>query len=289
MVGSRFCELSEKNLDLVKADLKGDIIVDITNKKSVTEFFKNYEFEYLILFSAFTDVDEAEKQRDDKKGLCWKINVNGTTYVVKACRKFKRKLIFLSTDFVFDGVNGPYSEEDPPGGKKDQISWYGLTKLEAEKIVKSQLPDSIILRITYPYRGRFSQKDDLPKRILKLYKEGKLYPLFDDQFTTPTFIDDVAPAIKLLIANNTKGTFHLASTKVVSQYGFGKEIVKVFGGQSEQVKQGSLKVFLTRSDATPRPVKGGLKVDKIKLLGFTPTDWQRGIGKIYEQSEGKLI
>ena len=88
MVGSRFCELS--TLPLVKADLNGEISVDITRPQSVADFFESHDFETVILFSAFTDVDAAEKQRGQKDGLCWQINVEGVKNIVDACNKFKR-------------------------------------------------------------------------------------------------------------------------------------------------------------------------------------------------------
>ena len=94
MVGSRFCELSQ-NLVLIKTDLKGKISVDITSRESVQSFFKKYDFNWVISFSAFTDVDAAEKQRGQKGGSCWQINVEGAQNVVNACRKYQRKLIFI--------------------------------------------------------------------------------------------------------------------------------------------------------------------------------------------------
>src|SRR3989344_9184925 len=94
MVGSRFCELARHNFNLVKADLSGKISVDITKETSVDDFFRKYNFSYAILFSAFTDVNGAEKQRNDKNGTCWQINVNCVKNIVLACAKFKRKLIF---------------------------------------------------------------------------------------------------------------------------------------------------------------------------------------------------
>ena len=288
MVGSRVCELLSNDYKLQEGDLKNDISIDITDPKSVNEFFENHEFEWAILFSAFTDVDAAEKQRGDKTGPCWRINVEGTKNVVAACQKYNRKLIFISTDFVFEGTQGPYGEDDPTGGDESKLSWYGTTKIEAEKIVSS-LPDFIILRIAYPYRGKFEGKDDIVKRILRLYKEDRLYPMFVDQNITPTFIDDFAPVIKLLINSNAKGNFHLASPTLTTQYDFAKELLTVFGPDTLKLEKASVNEFMKRPGVTPRPTKGGLKVDKIKQLGFVPTNWQDGIRKIYDQSKGELI
>lgn len=288
MVGSRFCE-TIKDFDLVKSDLTGKISVDITNKNSIEDFFKNHQFDWVILFSAFTDVDAAEKQRNDKTGLCWKINVDGTKNVAQACKNYGRKLIFISTDFVFDGTRGAYTEDDPPGPNFDKISWYGITKAEAEKVIKNTLSDYIILRIAYPYRSKFEGKDDLVKRVWRLYKEGELYPMFTDQIITPTFIDDIAPAVSLLISKGVKGTVNLASPKPVSQYDFAKELIATFGGNPNDIKKGSIIEFLKQKGKTPRSKNSNLNVEKIKELGFNPTDWKEGIKTIYQESKGNLI
>lgn len=285
MVGSRFCELS--TLQLVKADLNGEISVDITRPQSVADFFESHDFETVILFSAFTDVDAAEKQRGDKNGLCWRINVIGVNNLVKACKKYDRKIIFISTDFVFDGKNGPYSESDPPGEDLEEVSWYGISKLEAEKIIQKTLKNYIILRIAYPYRANFTKKDDIARRILKLYSSGNLYPMFYDQKITPTFIDDIPKAINLLISTDQIGIFHLASPERTTQYDFAKFLINLFKGDTVGLRKTSIKKFLKDPNSTPRPVIGGLKVNKIKKLGFNPTLWKIGLKTIYIQSRSK--
>ncbi len=288
MVGSRFCEIAADHFDLVKSDINSDIKVDITTPETVEEFFKKSRFETVILFSAFTDVDAAESQRGNENGICWKINVEGASNVSDASSRYKKKLILISTDFVFDGESGPYSEEDEPAKNPNMVSWYGLTKLESERSA-AKAPGSIILRIAYPYRAKFAAKDDMIKRILKAYKENSLYPMFSDQQITPTFIDDVAPVVNILVEKDLSGIFHLASPELASPYQIAKETIKIFGGDESIVKEGSLVDFLKGEGKTPRPLKGGLKVDKLIAQGYTPTGWEQGIKKIFEQSEGELL
>lgn len=288
MVGSRFCEMKTSDFELVKSDLTSAHIVDITDKKSVSEFFKNNDFTWAILFSAFTDVDQAEKQRNDKNGSCWQINVQGTKNVCQACQKYGRKLIFISTDFVFDGSKGNWRETDPTGLNLDKVSWYGITKIEGENIVRN-LKTHIILRIAYPYRGRFDGKDDLAKRVLRLYHLKKLYPMFVDQKITPTFIDDIAPAISHLLKIGFGGTIHLASPITTTQYDFAKELITTFGANPNTIQRGSIVEFLNRVGVTPRSANSNLNVEKIISLGFNPTDWKQGIKTIYTQSNGHLI
>ena len=290
MIGSRYCELSQNDFDLVKADLSGETPVDITNPQSVDEFFRNSKFTNMILFSAFTDVDAAEKQREDKNSSCWQVNVVGVQNVVNACLKHKRGLIFISTSFVFDGTQGPYSEDSPVGPDLEKVSWYGVTKIEAENIIKSALDNHQIIRIAYPYRAKFRKKDDFAKQILRKYRQGSLYPMFSDQTFTPTFVDDLAPAIKLLITGNqTPQVIHLASPQTTTPNEFATYLIEVFGGKPSDVQKGSIVEFLQKSGATPRPVNGGLLVERIQGLGFHPTNWRQGIDAIYDQSSGKLI
>ena len=287
MVGSRFCEVIS-DFGLIKADFAGKIAIDISSKHSVESFFKNYQFEWVILFSAFTDVDAAEKQRNDKDGSCWQINVVGTKNVTEACLAYRRKLIFTSTDFVFDGTAGPYREDDPQGPDFKKVSWYGITKIEAEKLIQKTLPEYLIIRISYPYRGKFGAKDDIVKRILTLYSRNRLYPMFTDQWFTPTFADDLAPAVKFLLDKKLTGVFHLASPKITSQYEFAKEVISVFGGDPQHLKKASIVPFLKMKGVTPRPQKGGLVVDKIAKIGFLPCDWQNGIREVFKQIKGEL-
>ena len=287
MVGSRFCELSQ--LSLVKAVLGSEISVDITDSESVTKFFEENEFESVILFSAFTDVDAAEKQRDGKNGSCWQINVVGARNVVEACSRFKKKLVFISTDFVFDGTSGPYSEEDVLGPDLEKVSWYGITKIEGERLINESLDNFIILRISYPYRARCEGKIDFAKQMLQRYDQRELYPLFSDQQITPTFIDDIAPSIDLLLSKNTNGTYHLASPNPTSPYGFGIVLIRIFQRDPNLITKGNLSSLLQNSNVTPRPLKGGMKTNKIENLGFKPTNWQDGIKEIFDQSNGQLI
>ena len=289
MVASRFCDLTEDQLNLIKADLNSQVPVDITQKKSVNDFFKNHDFDWVLLFSAFTDVDEAEKQRNDKSGLCWKINVEGVKNVISECTRNNKNLLFISTDFVFDGSSGPYDENSPAGPDLDKVSWYGITKLAAEKLIVKNLANYIILRISYPFRGAFSQKDDQVKRVLRLYDLGNLYPMFYNQTITPTFVDDVAPAVSLLFKKGASGIFHLASPKTTNQFEFARKVLEIFGKDTNKLKRGSIVEFLKNPSVTPRPVNGGLKVEKLRKLGFLSTDWEKGIEAVFLQSGGKLI
>ncbi len=284
MVGSRFCELFNYQKSLIKADLNGQNPVDITSSQSLSAFFNNYDFQYVILFSAFTDVDAAEKQRNDQNASCWQINVEGVKKVIEQCAKTQRKLIFISTDFVFDGQNAPYSENAKRGGDLKKISWYAMTKINAEEEIEKSLNDYLIIRIAYPYRANFPAKQDFARQILEKYRNNSLYPMFTDQIFTPTFIDDLAPAFEVLIKSNSSGIFHITSPSPATPYDFAKELLTVFGMETLKLEKGSLVSFLKDNTKTPRPINSSLLTQKIADIGFRPTDWQSGIKAIYSQS-----
>lgn len=283
MVGIQACQQwQELGIKLKKSDLQGPTRVDITDKKSIEDFLKSPRFNWIVLFSAMTDVNAAQKERGNQKGACWQINVEGTKNVALTCRQLDKKLVFISTDFVFDGTGGPYREENSVGPDLDKVSWYGITKIEGEKIVASTCTNFIILRIAYPYSGRSESevgKEDLVRRVWNLFVKGELYAMYTDQIITPTYIPDIAPAIIHLIGNDQSGIYHLASPIPTSQHEFAKGAIEAIGKDSSKVRTNTLAKELKNQKVGPRPLKGGLKVDKIMACGYNPTDWRSGIEK----------
>lgn len=276
MIGSQFCDQAKADFELVRADRSE---VDITRKDLLLKFFKNNNFGWAILFAATTDVTGSEKERDNKNGPTWQVNVGGTRNVAQMCEIHNRALVFISTDFVFDGSSGPYKEDDPTGPNLRKVSWYGITKIEGEKIV-AQVANHIILRISYPYSGRDTGKEDLILRIIRRYQRGELYPMYTDQTITPTYIPDIEPALSLLIAKHFKGIIHLASPQEVTQYEFAKYLIdKSHAKGPKPLAAKSILEDQKSQNFVPRPKDGGLVVDKIRNLGFEPTDWKEGINK----------
>ncbi|MBI4037474.1 SDR family oxidoreductase [Candidatus Curtissbacteria bacterium] len=281
LVGSRFCDMAENNFRLIKTDKNK---LDILNGPALSAFFSKNHFDYIILFAAFTDVDLAEKEKGNKEKLCWKLNVEAPQNIAKLSKEHNRKLIFISTDFVFDGQAGPYNESDKPGGNPEKISWYGQTKLEAEKILSGILDDLITVRISFPYRANFPQKLDFARNILAKYLEGTLYPLYSDQKITPTFVDDLFPALDIVLKSKETGIFHVASSSVTTPYDFAKLLLEKFENKPVKITEGSLKETMKKESIAPRPVSGGLVSRRISSLGFQPTDWKDGIGKLLSQN-----
>lgn len=304
LVGSRFVEIiggenvygAGGQLDQDTPSLAGFSPLDVTDKSSVEEVIKNFPGKFVVNFAGATLVDEIEKTKPQdlnnlqelENSIAYKVNVLGTRYIAEACKKYQKSPIFISTSFVFDGKNGPYSESDSIASDPSKISFYGWTKVLAEKEVEEAGIESLTLRISYPYRSEYPQKLDFARNLLKLYDEKRLYPIFTDQTLTPTLTDDLAPAVKLLVKKGATGIFHLTSPQVCTPYQFCCELLKVARGvenADKVVPKGSLVEFQkSHPEIAKRPLKGGEKSDKIQRLGFTPTSWKEGIFRAFEKN-----
>ncbi|MCL5433200.1 MAG: sugar nucleotide-binding protein, partial [Patescibacteria group bacterium] len=240
LIGTRIIELLDKDYNFENLSL--DTGIDITVKEDVFNKFKDSEAEFVIHLAAKTDVDacEKDKQKDSeiltyndiktredawiKEKTAWAVNVLGTKNIVEACKYFKKKLIYVSTDFVFDGVKGDYSEKDKP----NPINWYSRTKYEGEQIVKTLDGQWIILRTAYPYRAKFERKDFV-RGILSRLRSGEKLAMVEDHIIAPTFIDDFVIALDYLIKNRIFGIFHIVGSQFVSPYESALLISETFG------------------------------------------------------------
>lgn len=308
LTGSRFVELGKESFEMYGAggDMDeglGDLVdfqkLDITDEDRVLDVIRSFPGEIVINFAGATLVDEIEKTRPKnpndevelEKNSAYKVNVLGTKYLAEACMEYGKFPIFISTGFVFDGKAGPYSEVDEMVSSPEDISWYGWTKVLAEKEVEKSGVKNITLRISYPYRSVYSGKLDFARNILKVYDDFKsgiredMYPMFSDQTLTPTLIDDIPGAVIFLLEREITGLIHLTSPEVTTPYDFCLEILRVARNVEDPgglIKKGSIVDFQSsHPDIAKRPVHGGEKSDKIKGIGFTPTGWKEGIQKAY--------
>jgi dTDP-4-dehydrorhamnose reductase len=216
LVGSRIIELLENDIQFLP--IKQEEGIDITNKDNLWQKIKNLDFDYFLHLAAYTNVDAAEQE----KTLAHKINVDGTRNVWEITNAKSKKLIYISTGFVFDGQHPPYDESSQP----QPVSYYGQTKLEGEKIVKN---NSMIIRFDYPYRKDFAPKKDFVRAIRSLLEQKKSLKMITDSTITPTFIDDIAFGIKHLIYQYSPETFHLVGANSLSPFEAGKLIAKTYG------------------------------------------------------------
>ena len=190
MVGSRIIELLSNKYSFHDLSLNND--VDITDPSTLGVIKNDTEHEVLIHLAAKADVDGCELDKPlGEKGAAYNINVNGTKNVIDACRDSHKKLIYISTDFVFDGVHTPpngYTEDDAP----NPVNWYAQTKFMGEELVKNSGLPYVIVRIAYPFRKEFELKKDFVRAIADRLQNKQPIAGVTDQIFTPTFIDDIA-------------------------------------------------------------------------------------------------
>ena len=281
LVGSRIVELLPE-YEFIDYSLSTGI--SILDKKQLEETtLKNTDFDCFIHLAAFTDTNQAWAQNGDKNSLCYQLNVEGTKNIIDICKKYNKHLIHISTDFVFDGTKeGKYTEEDNP----NSIEWYGETKYIAEQeVLNSQISNSIV-RIAYPYRANFSDKKDIARKMIEALRTKSLnHPLFNDQITTPTFVDDIALGLKYFFENKPSGIFHLVGSSVQSPFEMCQQIAKIWNFDTNLIKEGSLVDYVKNLPAGSRPWQKNLAIsnEKIKTLGISMKTLEEGLLEIKKQ------
>jgi len=240
LIGSRFVEMFTDKYEVINLDLTTG--VDITKVETFKSFFDQHQdAKALIHLAAFTDTNKAFAENQDKNGICYQVNVEGTRNIATICKERGIHLIHISTDFVFDGSKSePYTEDDQPS----PIEWYGETKAIAETVVKESGVSYSIVRLAYPYRANYDLKPDLIQKIRAGLESGKLYPQFSDSVITPTFIDDIARTFDKLVEIKPEGIFHAVGSTALSPYELAKKVATTYGFDEHSVKEGSLTEYL---------------------------------------------
>lgn len=179
----------------------------------------------IIHCGALTWVDYCEQNPEES----YLKTVQSTEEAVKLCEKYGARLIYTSTDYVFDGHNGPYREEDPV----NPLNKYGQHKLEAEQLVLDRVPNSLVLRITNVYGNELRGKNFV-SRLVSQIQSGELAELKlpFDQYATPANAYDIARMAYQLVADNKSGVYHVASTDFLNRYHLALKVVRHFGAKN---------------------------------------------------------
>lgn len=248
--------------------------LDITNKNEVEEVFSRFKPNVVINTAAMTNVDACE----DKKEECWNLNVNAVKNLIVASEKYDTHLIHLSTDFVFDGENGPYKEEDKP----NPLSYYGESKYEAEKLLQqSKIKWSIVRTIIV-----YGVVEDMSRSNIVLWakqalEKGNPLTIVNDQFRMPTLAEDLAYACWLIAEKSATGIYNICGkdfmsvlelvNRVADFYGYDKSIITPIASSS-------------LNQAAKRPPKTGFVLDKAyKELEYSPCSFEEGLAIVTEQ------
>ena len=275
MVGTRVAEILSDNFEFEDISLATGI--DITDKKSVDRVISESESKIILHLAAKTDVDSCE---DDKilgeDGAAWQINVVGTENIIEAAKANGKRVIYISTDFVFNGTKDGYQEDDKP----NPVSWYGYTKYQGEERLSTSDVSFTVLRISYPYRNLFEQKKDFVHRIIDQLKiDGKIMAV-RDHIITPTFIDDIAFGLSLFLKRNLSGIYHLVGSSSLSAEAAARLIRTVFNLKGE-VNPIDRSIYF--KDRAFRPFNLTLRNDKIGKLGIRMSNFKEGLKTVKTQ------
>jgi dTDP-4-dehydrorhamnose reductase len=233
--------------------------IDLTKRDSVKSIMFDFYPDAIINAAAFTNVDKSETEREQ----AWKLNVKGVEYLSEFCRVIDAKLIHISSDYIFDGKNGPYSELDKP----NPLGYYGRTKLASENALKISGALYTILRTNVLY-GAADSRPDFVRWVINSVRSGNQIKIVVDQINNPTFIDDLVQAISKVIEFNKYGIFNIGGIEFLSRFEFTNIIADYFN-----LDKGLIKPITTQElkQPAPRPLKSGLITLKAQTeIGYKP-------------------
>ncbi len=256
--------------------VKNGFKIDIRDKTSTINLVKKLEPDVVIHGAAAPSMDICEID----KNLAHGIHIDGTKNIIEGCKAVNAKIVFLSTSAVFDGEKAMYTEYD----ETCAISYYGITKAGAEKIVINSGLDFLIARLDHPYGWvRFSnQKKNTVIRVLEKLEKGEIVEEITDWYNNPTFVDNLTDVIKKLIENNAEGVYHTAGPDFLNRYEFALKIAEIFDKDENLIKKKTsdkLNVLAKRTNCNLDSSKAEKKTG-IKLLGV-----EEGLNEMKNQRE----
>ena len=246
--------------------------MDLTDPFSIHDVFEKIKPAIVVHAGAITKPDECEL--DQMKA--YMVNVEGTVQLLINAADIKSFFIFLSTDFVFDGETGMYTENDVP----NPVNYYGRTKLEAEEAVKEYEHEWTIVRTVLVYGQNHSGHSNILTTVKEKLENGKEYNVVDDQVRTPTYVEDLAKGIVLIIEKKATGIFHLSGKDVLTPFQMAIKTAEHLKLDSSVLKKITAANF---SQPATRPLTTGFIIDKArKELGYEPLSFEEGLKKTFK-------
>jgi dTDP-4-dehydrorhamnose reductase len=286
LLGQKLVELlvQESTVDLI-ATARGEnrlpntngyryVSLDITQSDEVNTVFETYKPDVVIHTAAMTNVDTCET---DQSG-CELLNVTAVAFLIDACQKYDTFLCHLSTDFIFDGADGPYTEEATP----NPISVYGASKLRAEKLIEASSIRWAIARTVLVF-GIVADmsRTNIILWVKKSLEDGKQINVVTDQFRTPTLAEDLAIGCWLIAQKEAVGIFNISGSDFLTPYEMAIKTANYYGLPTDLIKQADSSTF---SQPAKRPPRTGFILDKaIRELGYQPRTFDEGIALMSKQ------
>ncbi len=242
--------------------------LDITSHQEVRRIMEEYRPTTLINSAAMTQVDLCEEDKES----CWNLNVVGVKNLRVACEEIGTHFIHLSTDFIFDGRRGPYLENAEP----NPLSYYGESKLAAEKVVMSGIMPWTIIRTILVYgKTPGMSRSNLVLWVKKSLEDGSEISVVDDQYRTPTLAEDLAIGCLLTAVKRATGIFNISGKEMLTPYDMAQLTAEFFSLNKKLIKRTNSRMF---KQAARRPMKTGFIINKARReLGYEPHSFDQGL------------
>lgn len=240
----------------------GYVHLDISNPQAVKEIFQDFTPTAVINCAAMTQVDDCEVERDG----CWKVNAEAVEILARQCHQIGAHLVQVSTDFVFDGEDGPYREDARP----NPLSFYGKSKQAGENAARGAgLEMWSVARTVLVYgTGHHLSRSNFALWVIDKLSNGESINVVTDQWRTPTYAADLASGIERIVRYGKSGIFHLSGRELLSVHGFAEIIAEVFDLDASLIHPTDSSKF---TQPAPRPARSGFIILKAETeLGYKP-------------------
>lgn len=246
------------------------ISLDITDELKLKNKLKELKPNFIINTAAMTQVDDCENNKE----ACDLLNVSVVKWLAEISDEIKAHLIHISTDFIFDGIKGNYKETD----SANPLSYYGLSKLKSEEILINSKIDFTILRTILVYGKVFDMsRSNIVLWVKEMLENKKPITIVNDQYRTPTYVEDLALACKISMDKKAIGIFNISSNTLLSVYEIAQQIAETFNLDKTLITPISTS---TLNQTAPRPAKTGFDLSKTNAeLCFYPNSFKYDLRK----------
>ncbi|MCU7548246.1 SDR family oxidoreductase [Chitinophagaceae bacterium LB-8] len=250
--------------------------MDFTDEVSVEEVFQKHRPDVVVHCGAWSKPDDCELNREE----AYKVNVTGTIHLLKKAAQLRSFFIFLSTDFIFDGVQNIYREESAA----DPVNYYGQTKFLAEEEVKKYPYDWSIVRPILVYGKCLKGRHNIVSMVAEALQEGRVISIVDDQVRTPTYVEDLVDGIISIIEKRCTGIFHLSGEEVLTPFRMACAVARYLEKDESLVKRVTADNF---QQPAKRPGRTIFDLSKAKReLAYQPVTFEEGLRRTLGMTSG---
>lgn len=280
LLGSKFMDIGRESYEMYgtsreRGSKNSMERMDVTRREEVFNVLEKIKPDCVVHTAAITDVDYCETHPEE----AWRVNVDGTKNVAEACKRVGAKMIFISTDYVFDGKKLSYSEKDKPR----PLNYYAKTKLIAEHVLEALDVNYIVGRTAVLYGVGGHGKKNFAAWIIEKLQNKEKVKVVNDQHNNPTYANNLVEILLTLYKKDTNGIFHTTGSQCLSRYEFALRIAKVFGLDEKLISHTTTPEL---NQIAVRPEKVSMVTNKVeRVTGMKPLGVEDGLARMKAEME----